>query len=48
MNVNPDRLAPCGLYCGVCAILIADRNDNVKFKVALVTLYQGGVAGWGR
>jgi hypothetical protein len=26
MTVNPDWLAPCGLYCGVCAIRIADRD----------------------
>ena len=30
--INPDFLAPCGLYCGVCAIHIADRDDNLKFK----------------
>ena len=47
MTINKDFLAPCGLYCGVCAIYIADRDDNVKFKERLVNLYQGGVPGKG-
>jgi len=34
--------APCGLYCGVCAIYIAHRDDNIKFKERLTGLY--GVA----
>ncbi|MCB2186807.1 MAG: DUF3795 domain-containing protein [Deltaproteobacteria bacterium] len=42
MAVNPELVAPCGLYCGVCAILIADRDNNEKFKERLVGLYQGG------
>ena len=32
MKVNPDFVAPCGLYCGVCAIYIAHRDNNQKFK----------------
>ena len=39
--------APCGLYCGVCAIYIAHRDDNRKFKQRLLALYQGGVPGKG-
>ena len=31
--------APCGLYCGVCAILIADRDNNTKFKERLTGVY---------
>lgn len=34
--------APCGMYCGVCAIYIAHRDDNQKFKERLTGLY--GVA----
>jgi hypothetical protein len=34
--------APCGMYCGVCAIYIAHRDDNLKFKERLTGLY--GVA----
>jgi hypothetical protein len=47
MTVNPDFISPCGLYCGVCAIHIAHRSNNEKFKQRLVNLYKGGVAGKG-
>ncbi len=39
MAINKDLLAPCGLYCGVCGVLIADRDDNRKFKERLATVY---------
>jgi len=32
MKINPDFLAPCGLYCGVCAVYYATRERNEKFK----------------
>jgi len=41
VRVNPDLIAPCGLYCGVCAIYIAGRDNNLKFKERLVNLYKG-------
>jgi hypothetical protein len=41
MTVNPDLVSPCGLYCGVCAIYIAHRENNHKFKERLVDLYKG-------
>ena len=47
MVINPDFAAPCGLYCGVCAIYMAHRDNNQKFKERLVGLYQGGVSGKG-
>jgi len=47
MKINPDFIAPCGLYCGVCAIYIAHRDNNQKFKQSLVRLYKGGVTGKG-
>ena len=47
MKINPDFIAPCGLYCGVCAIYIADRDNNQKFKERLVNVYQGKVHGKG-
>ena len=47
MKPNPDFLSPCGLYCGVCAIHIADRDNNEKFKKRLVGLYKGGISGKG-
>ncbi len=39
-NINKDLLAPCGLYCGVCAIHVADRDNNMKFKEKLVDVYK--------
>ena len=39
MDVNPELLAPCGLYCGVCGVLIAHRDGNQKFKERLATVY---------
>ncbi len=47
MKINPDFVAPCGLYCGVCAIYIAHRDNNQKFKEWLVNLYKGEVLGKG-
>jgi len=47
MNINPDFISPCGLYCGVCAIYIAHRDNNLKFKEKLANLYKGGVPGKG-
>lgn len=47
MEINPDYLSPCGLYCGVCAIHIAHRDGNQKFKERLVGLYKGNVPGKG-
>ncbi len=47
MEINPNFLSPCGLYCGVCAIYMAYRDNNEKFKQRLTGLYQGGVAGKG-
>ena len=38
MMMNPDLIAPCGLYCGVCAIYIAHRENNEKFKARLLNL----------
>jgi len=36
---NKDLMAPCGLYCGVCAIYMATRDGNDKLKVILGNLY---------
>ena len=35
--------APCGLYCGVCAVLIAHRDNNTKFKERLTGVYNATV-----
>jgi len=47
MNMNPDLISPCGLYCEVCAIYIAHRDNNWKLKEKLASLYKGGVPGKG-
>ena len=47
MATNPDFISPCGLYCGVCAIYIAHRDNNIKLKERLVNLYKGGTPGKG-
>jgi len=37
---NKKKLAaPCGLYCGVCGVYIAHRDNNIKFKERLTTVY---------
>jgi hypothetical protein len=36
---NQELLAPCGLYCGVCGVLMAHRDNNTKFKEKLSTVY---------
>lgn len=47
MTIHPDFIAPCGLYCGVCAIYIAHRDHNLKLKEKLLNLYKGGTPGKG-
>jgi len=39
MQTRQELLAPCGLYCGVCSILMAYRDKNEKFKDRLSTVY---------
>jgi len=39
MKIQKELMPPCGLYCGVCGILIADRDNNLKFKERLTTVY---------
>ena len=48
MTINPAFLSPCGLYCGVCAVYIAHRDHNQKFKERLLHVYQGNVHGKGK
>jgi hypothetical protein len=45
MTIHPALLAPCGLYCGVCAVRMATLDDNPKFKERLVGVYRGKIAG---
>lgn len=39
MQIMKELLAPCGLYCGVCSIMIAHRDNNQKFKERLAPIY---------
>ena len=36
---NKNLMAPCGLYCGVCGVYIATRDNNQKFKTVMGNLY---------
>jgi hypothetical protein len=45
MEINPKFLAPCGLYCGVCAVYYATKDENEKFKERLVGVYKGKLPG---
>jgi hypothetical protein len=36
---NKSLMAPCGLYCGVCGVYIATRDENEKFKAIMGNLY---------
>ena len=40
MTINSGFSAPCGLYCDVCAIYMAHRDNNQKLKERLVGLYR--------
>lgn len=37
--VERELMAPCGLYCGVCGVLTAHRDNNLKFKERLSAVY---------
>jgi hypothetical protein len=39
MDDKHELAAPCGLYCGVCGVYIAHRDNNTKFKERLATVY---------
>lgn len=40
VEVKKELLAPCGLWCGVCSIYIAHRDNNTKFKEKLLPVYK--------
>jgi len=40
VDIKKELLAPCGLYCGVCAVYIAHRDNKQKFKEAIVNVYR--------
>jgi hypothetical protein len=45
MEIDPGFLAPCGLYCGVCGVYYATRDENEKFLEKLLNMYQSGMPG---
>lgn len=40
MEINQKFLSPCGLYCGVCSVYYATRDNNQKFMEKLLNFYQ--------
>ncbi len=38
-NIKNNLLAPCGLYCGVCGIFYAYKNNDSKLKEKLAKAY---------
>ena len=45
MEINEKFLSPCGLYCGVCGVYYATRNNNPKFLEKLLNFYQNAMPG---
>lgn len=45
MEKNEKLLSPCGLYCGVCGIYYATRDNNQKFLDTLLSFYQSNLPG---
>ena len=39
MEIKEELAAPCGLYCGVCGVYIAHKDNNNKFKERLTKVY---------
>ncbi len=38
--VKKELLSPCGLYCGVCRVYVAHRDDDKEFKQELLPIYK--------
>ena len=45
MEIENEFLAHCGLYCGVCGVYYATRDNNDKFLERLLTMYQEKIPG---
>ena len=39
IDFKEELLAPCGLYCGVCRIYLAHKDNDLEFKKEIVKLY---------
>ena len=40
MEINPEHISPCGLYCGVCGIYRATQENNLRFLKITLRMYQ--------
>ena len=38
--INNEKISPCGLYCGVCAIYNAHQRDDLKLKKLALAVYK--------
>ena len=45
MEIEEKFLAHCGLYCGVCGVYYATRDNNDRFLERLLTMYQEKIPG---
>ncbi len=45
MEIESKFLAHCGLYCGVCGVYYATRDNNTKFLERLLSMYQEKIPG---
>ena len=45
MKIEEKFLAHCGLYCGVCGVYYATRDNNDKFLNKLMAIYQEKIPG---
>ena len=39
MSVNKEYLSPCGMYCSVCAVRAADRDDDQELREVLAPIF---------
>ena len=45
MESKKELAAPCGLYCGVCGVYVAHKDNNLKLKERLTTVFNVGIDG---
>ena len=45
MKINSAHISPCGLYCGVCGIYHATRENNMRFLKVLLKMYKSIIPG---
>jgi len=45
MEIESKFLAHCGLYCGVCGVYYATRDNNTKFLERLLAMYSEKIPG---